>query len=110
MERIVKKIFITKEQAEDIQKYLDAENETLIHEEAPCIEYFSVDFGNGIEADIKVCFERDTTYLDPVLFDEGCEVCVNEVSYEILGPESFEYKGVEYLVEVELEPTEGNVA
>ena len=107
MDRKYQKIEVTKEFADMVQKYLDAENgEEHAHENASFIETLSVDFGGGIEADIKVCFERETTYIDPVLFHDGCEVCVAEVGYEILGPTEFEYDGAEYVVDVVLKEEE----
>lgn len=104
MNRVVKQIIVSKEFEKIAQSHLDSDNgEEYAHENAPFIETMTVDFGKGIEADIKVCFERETTYVDPVLFHNGCEVSVGEVSYELLGEYEFEYEGIEYVVEVVIE-------
>ena len=45
---------------------------------------YTVDFGEDVEADIKVC-NGSPPYVDAVLFVHGCEVCVAEPSDSLLG-------------------------
>ena len=43
------------------------------------LQKFSIPFGNGYEADIKVCNGGSGPWIDAVLFDgRGCEVAVTE--------------------------------
>lgn len=63
MNKIVKQIVVSEAFRNIVQKHLDAgDGEENAHENAPFIETLTVDFGNGIEADIKICFERDDLY------------------------------------------------
>jgi hypothetical protein len=60
------------------------------------------DFGDGIEADIKVC-NGNTPYVDPVLFNNGSEVCVGEVSDTLVGDYAFDYAGETYKVKIKIQ-------
>lgn len=66
------------------------------------IETFTVKFGAVIEADIKVC-NGDTPYVDPVLFENGCEVQVLDPAEDLLGTYEFEYAGVKYIAHLKRE-------
>ena len=45
---------------------------------------YTVDFGEGEQADIKAC-NGNPPYVDAVLFRDGCEICVAEPSDNLLG-------------------------
>jgi hypothetical protein len=64
------------------------------------IQTFTANFGNGIEADIKVC-NGDGPYIDPVLFEDGNEVVVGEPSWILDGVYDFEYMNEIYRVVIE---------
>ena len=62
---------------------------------------FSVSFGNGIEADIKV-YNGDGPFVDAILFHDGSEVFIMEPCVEQLdGEYIFEYLGHKYIVNIE---------
>ena len=71
-------------------------------------ENFSLtaDFGNGFEMDIKLCgvqYEEGADNLpwaEAVLFHNGSEVAVSEVSESFFGRWILEYDGEEYVVDV----------
>ena len=64
---------------------------------------YTADFGNGIEADIKVVIcEDDKPYTEGVLFKNGNEVACTEPSDDILGEWWFEYNGEKYVVNVKV--------
>jgi len=54
-------------------------------------------FDTQMEMDIKVC-NGDTPFVDAVLFDDGHEVDVMDVSDTLLGEYTIEYDGVTYKV------------
>lgn len=49
------------------------------------IEVLSVNFGDGWEIDINICFGEPTPYVDAVLFENGCEVYAWEIAEDIVG-------------------------
>lgn len=87
----------TAEQAAFAAEFLSRETEDPSCEDVPLV--LTANFGGGIEADIKLC-NGDSPYVDAVLFKDGHEVDVLEVSDSLEGEYPFEYEGVEYLVEV----------
>ena len=70
---------------------------------------YSVNFGNGMEMDIKCCgvqYEEGRSNLawtEAVLFKNGSEVCCTEPSDEYTGEWELEYKGNKYIVNVTVE-------
>jgi hypothetical protein len=66
------------------------------------LETLTADFGQGIEADIKIC-NGDGPYIDPVLFDHGCEIAIGEVGGVILDEFWFGVDDAEYVVHVKAE-------
>ena len=58
-------------------------------------------FGDGIEADIKVCNGDTGPWVDSVLFREGSEVQVLEPSDSLAGEYPFEYSGRQYMLTIE---------
>jgi hypothetical protein len=93
-------IKIPKAQAREAQRILD-EPELENYKNADVIQTWSANFGDGIEADIKLV-NGDTPYIDAVLFQDGCEVNVLDVSETLLGEYDFRYKGMQYVVNVEV--------
>ncbi len=77
---------------------VDFEKEQI--SEDSTLQTYTVDFGNGIEADIKVCAGQTNLFVDPVLFHNGSEVCVLETADEVDGEYFFEYEGVTYIAEI----------
>jgi hypothetical protein len=57
--------------------------------ECEVIKTYTADFGNGWEADIKVC-NGDPPFIDPVLFENGNEVAVIEVTDTLEGEYIFD--------------------
>lgn len=76
-----------------------------------CVACWTADFGDGIEADLKVCTASDrTVWCECVLFDNGCEVGCSGVDDDLNGEWYFDYNGSKYTVKVEeLECFEPNV-
>ena len=70
---------------------------------------YSVNFGNGMEMDIKCCgvqYEEGCSNLawtEAVLFENGSEVCFTEPSDEYIGEWELEHKGNKYIVNVTVE-------
>jgi hypothetical protein len=64
------------------------------------LECFTADFGNGIEADIKIVNAEDGPYIDPILFDKGSQVGLLDVEYKLADEFVFEYDNVEYAVSI----------
>ena len=64
------------------------------------VETFTVDFGEGIEADIKVC-NGDTPFVDPVIFENGSELCCIDVCDEIDGEYHFLVDDITYIAVIE---------
>jgi hypothetical protein len=60
---------------------------------------FSGKFENGFEVDIKVC-QGDPPFVDPVLFEDGCEVAIGEVTGTLLGTYRFKLGVDEYMATV----------
>lgn len=96
-----RKIIIPLEEASKLKEILSIE-------EGRCPEYkdcetiatYTAKFDDGIEADIKLC-NGDTPYVDAVLFHNGCEVAVLEVSDTLDGEYAFTYNNNKYIVSVE---------
>jgi len=64
------------------------------------VESWSVNLGDGYEADIKVCSSDRNAPLwsEGVLFFHGCECNCTEVSDELLGTYEFEHNGIAFSV------------
>jgi hypothetical protein len=82
-------------QLQSLQEFLDSPGEDRV----ATLATFTADFGNGIEADIKVC-QGDPPFVDAVLFDNGCEVCLREVSDRLEGEYLFDHAGQQYQVTI----------
>lgn len=97
---------IKQEDAEYFQQLLD-KTEINFHKmkiaEDSTIETFTFYFGNNIEADIKVCSGQNNCFLDPILFENGSEVCLLDPEGDLIGEYVFEYNGVEYIAILEIE-------
>ncbi len=92
-------IYISKDENKKWQKILNRENRSADYPYGDVIKRFCADFGDGIEADIKVC-NGDAPYIDSVLFQNGKEVKVLDVSDCLIGDYPFEYKGDIYMVKI----------
>jgi len=96
-------IFVPKDEMDSMQRLLDGKDREWGEH---TIQTYTANFGNGVEADIKVCGVQESIepndqpnpYVDPVLFDNGSEVCVGEVGDELEGEYLFEYDNEEYQV------------
>ena len=107
--RFEKKLFINMKESEQIRKHLHVEPtcaEECLGEDIAIVH--TVNFGNGIEMDIKCCgvqydenAESNTAWTEAVLFRNGYEICYTEPSDEYLGEWVCEYNGNEYVVLVE---------
>lgn len=64
------------------------------------VDKWTAEFSNGIEVDIKICSSTDQLFVQAVLFDNGSDVSVIEVEYELDGEYYFEYKDVLYVIKV----------
>lgn len=66
----------------------------------------TVDFGDGIEVDIKICgADNETPWTEAVMFCDGCEVSCSDAEDDIYGEWDFNYCDNEYVVIVEREST-----
>ena len=98
MKKILK---IEKSLANKIQEMINTNNIRNEDFQDGIYKTFTIDFGNNIEADIKVCIGDDrTVFIDPVLFDNGSEVCLIDVSFEFLGEYIFKYANNEYIAKL----------
>jgi hypothetical protein len=107
--RFEQRLFISKEEAEQINRYLHVEPtcvEECLGEDITIIH--TVKFDDGIEMDIKCCgvqydeySESNTAWTEAVLFENGYQVCYTDPSDEYLGEWSLEHDGNEYIVLIE---------
>ena len=70
---MTKTIKIKKEQADEWNRMLDLDDYDIDSDRDGIIDCITVDFGEGIQADLKLC-NGEPPYIDPVLFDNGNEV------------------------------------
>ena len=90
-------ILISSKEADLMQAYLDSDGEDSVG----TVQTYTADFGDGVEADIKVC-KGDPPFVDAVLYDKGSEVnLIWDVDDELLGEYKFYYNGELYTVTVE---------
>jgi len=86
-------ITIPKEDANDFQIILDTPGGLLDAGRDQVIKTYTANFGNGIEADIKICNVDDpdsSPYIDAVLFQDGNEVAVLEPGDTLIGEYIFD--------------------
>lgn len=105
-----KTLYINKEEADRINKYLTVEptcEDECLGEDITIIH--TVQFDNGIEMDIKCCGvqyeernESNLAWTEAVLFDNGYQVCYTEPYDGYLGEWICEYDNDEYIVYVEI--------
>ena len=100
MQHTILPLVLTKDQAKYCEMMLNRLDRDPESEDVPLT--LTANFGNGIEADIKLC-NGDSPYVDAVLFDDGSEVHVLEVSDTIEGEYCFSYNDDDYIVCVEYE-------
>tara|TARA_B100001123_G_scaffold360949_1_gene417260 strand:- start:130 stop:429 length:300 start_codon:yes stop_codon:yes gene_type:complete len=89
-------IYIDAVQADLMQRYLDSDGSDYVR----TIQTYTASFSDGVEADVKVC-EGNPPFVDAVLYEDGCEVQIREVSDELLGKYQFFYNGKVYTVILE---------
>jgi len=102
MKTLTKKIKVETKLAKIIQKHID-ENKPLderTRKNSRVMESMTVNFSNGIEADIKIVDTDTGPWIDAVLFDKGSKVLVLEPHYVFLGEYFFIYNDVKYVVKV----------
>lgn len=105
-----KTIYISKEEADQINKHLTVEPtcaDECLGEDIAITH--TAKFDNGIEMDIKCCGvqyeeknESNLAWTEAVLFDSGHQVCYTEVYDGYLGEWICEYNGNEYITYVEV--------
>jgi hypothetical protein len=98
-------IYVSRDEYQALQGYLDGKDFVEDVGRDDVIKTFTVDFGGGLEVDIKVC-NGDGPYVDAVLFLDGHEVEVLEPSDELLGEYPFNYNGDSYTVDIQVKVAE----
>lgn len=73
-----KRLQVDKRLADHLQFLMDLDEEVIGAKRDAVLHVFTVDFGGGIEADIKVCNGDTGPWVDAVLFDQGREVQILE--------------------------------
>lgn len=81
----------------DISNLMDIETQedglrTLSIVEDSTLETFTVPFENSIEADIKICSGQSNCFIDPVLYDDGEEVCLLDCEGDFYSGKEFKFK------------------
>ena len=89
-------ILISSKEADLMQTYLDSDGEDSVGH----IQTYTANFDNGMEVDIKIC-KGDPPFVDAVLYHEGEEVQLLDVTDELLGEYLFYYEGELYSVSLE---------
>lgn len=98
-----KRFCVDKDLADTIQLMLDMDKQVSDARRDAVLHVFTVDFDDGIEADIKVCNGDTGPWIDAVLFEFGHEVQVLEPSTILLGEYLFELCGQPYTARLEAE-------
>lgn len=75
---------------EDIKRYDGIINGTIAWpstwpDRYETISVLTVNFGDGWEADVNICSGDPTPYVDAILFHDGCEVYLWEITENIVG-------------------------
>ena len=95
-----KTILIDSKTAKKYQKILDIKEGFYPDAgEMEVLVLLKTSFGDGIEADIKIC-NGDTPFVDPVIFQNGQEIQCLEVRDKLVGAYIFEFDGEQYKVKV----------
>ena len=89
-------IYVESDEVDLMQSYLDSGGEDKV---GTLVTYTAI-FDDYVEAAIKVC-KGDPPFVDAVLYDDGIEVELIEVTDELLGEYIFFYNGKVYTVVVE---------
>lgn len=103
----MQKIFyIPKEEIDKYNRMMQAVHVDYEENEIPryaVVKTWSVDLGNGYEADIKVCSSSydDPLWCEGVLFLHGSECGCTEVSDDLLGEYQFEHRGRQFIIVVQ---------
>lgn len=96
-------IKVSSDELKEMNSLLKQTERSPDYKDATTIKTYTAKFGNNIEADIKVV-NGDGPYVDPVLFDNGSEVCcLQDPSENLDGEYIFEYKNKTYTVLVQEE-------
>lgn len=88
-------------EADIIQRWLDSEKPISEAGRCEVVTTYTAKFGDGIEADIKVCNSESSPYIDAVLFEDGFEIGLLDVSDVLLGEYIFIVDDNTYTVLVE---------
>ena len=89
-------ILIDSKEADLMQAYLDSDGEDSVG----TIQTYTANFDDGLEVDIKVC-KGDPPFVDAVLYYEGEEVQLLDVTDELLGEYLFYHEEELYSVSLE---------
>lgn len=103
-----KKIFIPKADADRYNRLMQASQVDYEKNDIPryaTVETWSVDLGDGYEADLKVCSSNygDPLWCEGVLFLHGGECGCTEVMDNLLGEYNFEHNGKQFTIVVQTE-------
>jgi len=93
-------IEVRQDVATEVQRLLNIDKEVENAGRKWKMNNFVANFGNGIEADIKLCNGDNGTWIDSVLFNHGSEVQVLEPRNTLEGEYSFEFEDVTYVVNI----------
>jgi len=94
-------IEISKTEADAMQKILDLQYSGPECDRDGLFATYSAEFGDGWEADIKVC-NGDGPYIDAILFHDGHQAQVLDISEKLVGEFRFVVEGTEYIVEIKV--------
>jgi hypothetical protein len=89
-------IIVPAAEAQECQKFLNS----IGQDKVATFETYTGRFANGVEVDIKVC-DGDPPFVDSVLFENGCELAIGEVTGTLLGTYCFQVGEDEYKVIVQ---------
>lgn len=95
-------ITVDKNKLKELNKILRRRTQHPEYKRDSVIETFTADFGDGYQADIKVC-NGEGPYVDPVLFDEGCEATTGDVTDKLDGEYQFDYGDDHFTVIVKVQ-------
>ena len=94
---------LNKDIVQEIQALLDKDVAVEDAGSDEIMNTFTVDFGDGIQADINFINTDNGPYLDAILFNQGSEVFVLEPSYMLVGEYPFTFGDTTYILTIKEE-------